>query len=115
MPDRRRVGREAEDRAAQFLLGEGLTLVTRRYSARGGEIDLIVLDGEILVFVEVRQRGPRSPRPEETIDRRKSARIAAAADAYLRDTGIKSRTIRFDLVAVDALGLRHYKDFFRSP
>jgi putative endonuclease len=114
MPDRRRLGKEAEDQAANYLLGAGLTLVTRRFSARGGEIDIIALDGDVLVFVEVRQRGPRSPKPEETIDTRKSARISVAAQAYMREIGEISKPIRFDLVAIDGDGLRHHKDFFRG-
>ncbi|MBI3721608.1 MAG: YraN family protein, partial [Fimbriimonas ginsengisoli] len=103
MPDLRRLGREAEDRAAAFLLEQGLTLVTRRYTARGGEIDLIALDGETLVFVEVKSRGPRGS-PEEAIDDRKAARLSAAADAYMAAMHERDRPIRFDLVAITPEG-----------
>lgn len=113
MPDRRALGRQAEDLAARFLLDNGYTLVTRRFSARGGEIDLIALDGEILVFVEVKARDGRTGRPEEAVDMRKARRLAAAAQAYLAKMNEVDRTIRFDLVAIEGQEIRHLPDFFR--
>ena len=49
-------GREAEGRAAAYLASCGLREISRNFRVRGGEIDLIFLDGKVLVFVEVRQR-----------------------------------------------------------
>ncbi len=112
MPDLRALGREAEDRAAAFLLSLGYTLVTRRYTVKGGEIDLVALDGETIVFVEVKARDGRGLSPEESVDDRKTRRLAFAADAYMTET-CEKRDIRFDLVAIDPKGLRHHKDFFR--
>lgn len=113
MSDLRAVGREAEDRAAAYLLGLGYTLVTRRYTAKGGEIDLVVLDGETIVFVEVKQRDGRGLSPEASVDQRKTDRLVVAAEAYLGGVGESKRDVRFDLVAIDPDGLRHHKDFFR--
>ena len=112
MPDRRSVGRTAEDRAAEHILGLGYTLVTRRHAMRGGELDLVALDGDTVVFVEVRQRSGAGQSPEESIDDRKAKHLARAAERYMREMGDK-RPIRFDLVAIDPDGLRHHKDFFR--
>ena len=67
MPDKRALGREAEDRAARYLLEQGYTLVTRRFSSKGGEIDLVALDGETMVFVEVKARSGKFGTPEEAI------------------------------------------------
>lgn len=53
-------GKFAEDAAATFLQQQGLTLVTRNYQCRFGEIDLIARDGDALVFVEVRMRASRA-------------------------------------------------------
>lgn len=114
MPDQRAVGREAEDRAAAFLLEKGYSLITRRFTAKGGEVDLIALDGDILVFVEVKARSGRGGKPEEAIDHRKAKRFATAAQIYLAQMEEKpDRAIRFDLVAIDPDGLRHLPDFFR--
>jgi Holliday junction resolvase-like predicted endonuclease len=53
-------GTQAEEQALAFLLARGLALKQRNYRCRLGEIDLILMDGKALVFVEVRMR--RSPR-----------------------------------------------------
>ncbi len=53
-------GAQAEDQALHFLLGQGLKLKQRNYTCRLGEIDLILLEGATLVFVEVRMRSSRS-------------------------------------------------------
>ena len=113
MPDLRSLGREAEDRAAAYLLGLGYTLVTRRYTVKGGEIDIVALDGDTLVFVEVKLRLSPGLTPEESVDWRKTKRLQVAADAYTFAMGESERPIRFDLIAIDGDGLRHHKDFFR--
>ncbi|MCP3669207.1 MAG: YraN family protein, partial [Gammaproteobacteria bacterium] len=52
----RKIGTEAEDLALEYLKQQGLTLLNRNYHCRRGEIDLIMQDGNFLVFVEVRYR-----------------------------------------------------------
>lgn len=104
---RRSLGSAFEDRAAEYLLGLGYTLVTRRYSARGGELDLVALDGETIVFVEVKAR--RDGRlPEESITPTKAARWQRAARVYLREVGALDDPHRFDVIAIDDDGLRHH-------
>ena len=49
-------GAQAEEQALRFLLSQGLKLKQRNYTCRLGEIDLILLDGQTLVFAEVRMR-----------------------------------------------------------
>src|SRR5580704_16792021 len=109
MDDRKAVGREAEDQAANYLLSLGYTLVTRRYKARHGEIDLVCLDGEELVFVEVKVRRASGYLPEESIGEAKLASLQRAAAEYVASVG-ESREVRFDIVAIDADGLRHQKN-----
>ena len=53
-------GADAEAVAAAFLEARGLTILTRNYRCRMGEIDLIARDGPTTVFVEVRRRASRS-------------------------------------------------------
>lgn len=114
MSDLRRVGAEAEDRAADYLLEKGWTIVTRRWSCRGGELDLIALDGDELVFVEVKSRSGKWFLPEEAIQPRKIERFLKAVGAYCREMDIEERPIRYDVIAIDDRGLRHYEDAFRS-
>ncbi len=104
-------GREAEDRAADYLLEKGYTVVTRRYHTRHGEIDLIALDGETLVFIEVKQRDAAGYVPEEGIGENKVGHLANAAGEYIRKTNSK-RGFRYDVIAIDANGIRHYENAF---
>lgn len=109
----RRLGSEAEDRAAEYLLALGYTIVTRRWQGRGGEIDLVALDGETLVFVEVKQRSGQWGRPEEAIHEVKIARFLRAVGQYA-ETGQLERPARYDVIAIDPEGFRHYQDAFRA-
>lgn len=97
-------GREAEELALQFLIAAGLRLRSRNYACRLGEIDLILQDGDTLVFVEVRQRrSARFGSAAESITRGKQDKLIAAARHYLaRERQMPA--CRFDAVLVDAHG-----------
>lgn len=113
VPNLRRIGREAEDRAADYLLGLGYTIVTRRFKGAQGEIDLVALDGETLVIVEVKLSRTPFRRAEEGLDDRKARQLATVTDEYLHKSGLADRRLRYDLVAIDETGLRHHVDAFR--
>jgi putative endonuclease len=114
MPNLRGVGREAEDQAADYLLSKGYTIVTRRFKARHGELDIVALDGDVLVFVEVKNRRAAEYSPEEALDAKKRLGMISAAHEYIVKTAQEFRVVRYDLVAIDADGLRHYEDAFRA-
>ena len=101
MSDRRPRGRQAEDRAAAFLIARGYELVERNFTSRYGEIDLICRDGDTLVFVEVKMRRP-SPfgTAEEAVSRPKQRRLISAAEDYLQKQGDANLAARFDVVAI---------------
>lgn len=113
MPNLRRVGQEAEDRAARYLLEQGYTIVTRRFKGVHGEIDLVALDGEVLVVVEVKFVRSSFRKAESGLDDRKVERLAAVTDEYLHKFSLHERRLRYDLIAIDADGLRHHVDAFR--
>ncbi len=94
-------GGEAEDQARDYLKSRGLKLVTRNYSCRMGEIDLIMKERKILVFIEVRYR-KRSDfgSPAETITRQKQRRIIAAAEHYLLTGQERAPPCRFDVLTI---------------
>ncbi|NLM17698.1 MAG: YraN family protein [Candidatus Riflebacteria bacterium] len=96
------LGKECEEAALRFLLKRGLRLVARNYSTKLGEIDLIMKDGEVLVFVEVRSKTDSTHgTPLETIDYAKRRRIEKVAAAYLRDYHISQDVFcRFDAVGI---------------
>jgi len=94
-------GEEAESFAFEYLCRHGLRPVTRNYSCRFGEIDLIMRDDEMLVFVEVRQRRSSSfGGAAASIDERKQSKLIAAARHYLGTTG-GFQNCRFDAVLLN--------------
>ena len=99
-------GRDAESHACDYLLAQGLSLLTRNFSSRRGEIDLIMDDGQSLVFIEVRyRRHDAYGSGAESVDRRKQARLTACAQHYLQENPAASqRPCRFDVVAISGAG-----------
>ncbi len=99
----RTLGNNAEQLAFQFLRRHGLKPVSRNFRCRLGEIDLIMLAGECLVFIEVRYRAPnRFSRATLTIDRRKQHKLTKAAAMFLASSPFYQRhCTRFDVVGVD--------------
>ena len=96
-----RRGRDAEQLAFEFLRRQGLSKVERNYRCRFGEIDLIMRDGPILVFVEVRMRASASfGGARESIDARKQRKLLAAARHYIGSLG-KLPECRFDAVLLN--------------
>lgn len=97
-------GAQAEQVAAQFLQRHGLTLVQTNYRCRFGEIDLILRDGQTLVFAEVRQRS-RSDfgGAAASIDSHKQQRLILTAQHYLASLP-RLPPCRFDAMLLDAAG-----------
>jgi putative endonuclease len=94
------LGQDKERLAEAYLLRQGLRSVARNHRCRFGELDLVMRDGGILVFVEVRYRASsRFGTPAETVDFQKRRRIAAAASDYLM-CHPSVLPCRFDVVAI---------------
>jgi putative endonuclease len=97
-----KTGAAAERLAAAFLARHGLEVVQANYRCRFGEIDLVLRDGDTIVFVEVRLRASdRYGGAAYSVDRRKQARLVAAARLWL--AGKKDLPCRFDVVLMDRL------------
>ena len=116
MPDPRLAAREAgvaaEDEALTHLQNAGLRLIQRNYLARGGELDLVMEDGNILVFVEVRFRaGAGHGDGLDSVSASKQRRLLKAARQFVADHRRYARwTTRFDVMALGAGGLRWVKN-----
>jgi putative endonuclease len=100
--DTLRNGHAAETAACHHLETQGLRLIERNYRSPFGEIDLIMQDGEALVFVEVRQRRSAAyGTPAETVGARKQSKLRATAEHYLQRHPHQSQNpCRFDIVAI---------------
>lgn len=94
-------GRLMEDLALEWLQGRGLTLVTRNFRCRAGEIDLIMRQGAELVFVEVRARASGSHGgAAASITSAKQKRLLLAAQFYLQRLP-RVPACRFDVLAFE--------------
>jgi len=90
-------GLEAEKLAATFLLKHGLKLVTQNYHCRFGEIDLIMKDAEVLVFIEVRLRtNNKFGGAGASITMQKQHKLITTAQHYLQQHG--DNVCRFDVI-----------------
>jgi len=95
-------GARAEDICATLLRGAGLRILARNWRCRVGEIDLVAVDGDTLVFAEVRlRRGAAFGGAAESVTAAKRARLVAAARHYL--AGRPQVACRFDVLLLDAL------------
>lgn len=91
--------------ALDYLRARHLRLITRNFRCRLGEIDLVMLDDECLVFVEVRYRkAGQFASAVESVDARKQRKLALAAAVFLsRKRHYTNYPVRFDVVAIDAV------------
>ncbi|TJY63332.1 YraN family protein [Sinimarinibacterium sp. CAU 1509] len=90
----------AEDAALKLLKRHGLRPLMRNFRCRGGELDLVMLDGEVLVVIEVRARTHGAwGGATESIDARKQQRIVHATQLFVAARPEHARrAIRFDVV-----------------
>lgn len=96
------LGRLGERLALEYLQAHGHTLVEANVRRREGEIDLVTIDGETLVFVEVKlRRSVRLGGAIQALTPAKQRRMAALAEVYAADHPELPRSQRVDLVAID--------------
>ncbi len=101
-PRAARLGRRGERVAERYLRRKGLRILARNVRSGVGEIDLVALDDDTLVFVEVRSRSEGSwAGGLESIDARKAKALRRACGAYIQSMPGEVEQIRIDVVAVD--------------
>lgn len=112
-------GKQAETAGVKLLKKSGMEIICRNYRCRLGEIDIVALDGDVVVFVEVRSRsGTGYGLPQESIGTKKIHKIRTVANYYIMVNGTNAGGYRFDVIAVmlsktgDVKGIQHIKDAF---
>jgi putative endonuclease len=101
MDDRAMLGSLGERQAERFLKRLGYRIVTRNYRCPVGELDIVALDGSVIVFVEVKTRASREHAdPEDAVNAGKQQRLIRSATFFLRQTHSVGRACRFDVVAI---------------
>jgi putative endonuclease len=100
----RSAGDAAEAHAQAFLEQRGLRLLERNWACRSGELDLVMLDGDTVVFVEVRYRRHAGwGGALASVDARKQQKLIRAAQLFLQKEGRWAKhPCRFDVVALGA-------------
>lgn len=113
-------GKWGEDVAARYLAGKGFRILFRNWRAERGDIDIIAMDDDCLVFVEVKsgwseQYGP----PELRITRSKKRQLYKLATLFIQaaeEYHLENESYRFDVVVVDGpqthYEIRHYPHAF---
>ncbi len=99
------IGREAENIARKYLEKKGFKLITSNYRCYSGEIDLIMLDKEEIVFVEVRSRAnSRFGSALDTVDANKINKLIRTATHFLQSKRwLYKKNSRFDIIAIHSL------------
>ena len=113
--NKRSTGSRYEDMAADYLIAKGYTILDRNFHDRTGEIDIIALSGEALVFVEVKYRSSaKTGDPLEAVDARKIQQIRRTALKYMHFKGYnpESTSIRFDCIGITGCGINHVENAF---
>ncbi len=110
-------GRKGEQAALGYLLGKGYRLQEQNWRHKHLEVDLIMKDGPILVFVEVKTRSSAAyGLPFESVDWRKQKKLVRAAEIFISRNFFKGE-IRFDIISIFAnedgqFNIRHIADAF---
>ena len=106
MTSRQDSGQAAEALACGHLERNGLRLIAQNWRCRSGELDLVMLDGSTLVFVEVRFRKHLAwGGALESVDMRKRGKLITAAQQFLQsDSRWRKSPCRFDVVAIEPDG-----------
>jgi putative endonuclease len=95
------LGRRGEDAAARYLKRLGYKVLARGSRLRCGEIDLVMLDGRTIVFVEVKTRTSQDAGlPSEAVDQRKQRKLTRSAVAFLKRHRLLEYPARFDVVSI---------------
>jgi putative endonuclease len=94
-------GRAGEDAALRVYEQRGFALVARNWRCHLGELDLVIVRRDLLVFCEVKARsGPAFGGGYEAVTWSKRRRIRNLADAYLERSGFEHARVRFDVASV---------------
>jgi putative endonuclease len=94
-------GQRGERLAAQLLRQRGLKILERHLTSPAGEIDIVAVDGDTIVFVEVKTRQSSDIREAlEAVDSKKQAQLTRLALAYLKRNKWLERPARFDVVGI---------------
>lgn len=98
---RRLFGNRSENAAARFLRRQGFRVLQRNWTCSHGELDLVAMEGDCIVFVEVRSTESSDVQgPAESVDQRKQTRLTQLALHYLSQNRLLNQPARFDVLLI---------------
>lgn len=116
----KKIGAEGEEAACRYLKRRGYRILERNYTVRGGELDIIAMDGDELVFAEVKTRTSTSMGlPSDAVNSFKKQHIIYTAKHYIAKKKLYDIQVRFDVIEVmpqkgilKRYSVNHIKDAF---
>lgn len=116
------LGDKGEREAVRFLRKQGYRILDRQHRNQFGELDIIALDNNQIVFIEVKtRRTTDAGRPFEAVDIAKQKKIARTALGWLKDKRRLNQSCRFDVISIvwqddrSAPQIDHYQNAFDAP
>ena len=107
------LGRAGEVKAAGFLKDKGYKILEKNYKTHIGEIDLIVKDGDTVVFVEVKTRtNDDFGAPSQAVNAKKQQKYYLVAQEYLIKNKLNDIKCRFDVVEIENGQINHIFNAF---
>ena len=117
MAEHNELGKNGETFAVEFLEGKGYQIIARNWRCGNNELDIVALDGDILVFVEVKTRFSDYIDPRASMSKSKIRNFVNAVNLYIRKMQVNSN-FRLDVVIIVMQGgfdnksmyVEHYED-----
>lgn len=101
MYERHIIGKKGEEVAEQYLKQEGYKILERNLRSRTGEIDIIALDKDYIVFIEIKTRtSTEYGLPSEAVTERKIKHIYRTAQWFLYSRNLEKENVRIDVIEV---------------
>ena len=96
-----KIGRFGEDEAVKYLTQKGYKILDRNFSCKRGEIDIIALDKNEIVFIEIKARvSLKYGMPSEAVTKYKLKHIYKTAEYYLYIRNLQNQNARIDVIEV---------------
>ena len=113
--ERIRTGKKGEDIAVDYLDRVGYQILNRNYRCLFGEVDIVAMDGDTVVFIEVKsRRSERFGDPQMAVGLEKQKKLSRIALKYLDDRRLYPCNARFDVVAVKLLPAGNQVEIIRN-